>query len=111
MVYFALKFKNSKNGAIVYKKDGLYYIRITNTTIMVYGKTLDEAIDELDKALSGIFDLGDKNKIKTFIRKDTLLEKIEFIYGLLISHLINKIPKQNSNKINNIGNHMGVLHA
>ncbi|WP_129408046.1 hypothetical protein [Marinitoga lauensis] len=78
---------------------------------MVYGKTLDEAVDELDKTLTEIFDLDDGNKINSFIRKDTLLERIQFIYGLLVSHMANKISKQSSNKINNIGNHMGVLHA
>ena len=70
-------------GLLFYKHKGLYYIKVLGTTILVYGRTVDEAFNELIKVLKDINDGIKNNEIDpaTLIQKPSLSELILYLFG------------------------------
>ena len=111
MVVWAHKNKKNKLGIVVYHKDGLYYIRITNSNILVYGKTIDEASNELGEVLDHIIELSEKGEdISSFFRKDTLIEKLEYCLGRIFAFLHRLFKGSNKNIIQKLDDDMKIFN-
>lgn len=70
---------------VAYKRDGLHYLRITNTTLLVYGRTLAEASYEMQKML----DTLQENMNTNIFRKDSFFEKMACFVGVINRFFLN----------------------
>ena len=103
MVIFSLKIRKPF-GLVYFRADKLHYLRITNTTILVYGESLMKAFDELSKVLDNLTTM--KNEVN-ILRKDTPSERLAYFFGLIPGFFLKLIIKMFSRKnindnINNI---------
>jgi len=87
---------------VYFKADKLHYLRITNTTILVYGKDLLEAFEELGKVFESLNTMKDEVNI---YRKDTMPEKLLYLLGRFNTFLFRIfIESKNKNINKNIEN-------
>lgn len=126
MVLWSYKIPKTPHAVVCSKEEGLYYARLTGTTLLACGKTLQEALEELMNILHEFNDMVDRSDVASMLRKDSFGEKLEYIVGLLpgflLFHVVAPILrrgrfngrdgiKRNLNNINDIGRTLKLLHA
>ncbi len=107
-----LAFKVSSDFKLLYyRSKGLHYIKVLGTTILVYGRTIDEVFQELLEVLEDINSAIRSKEIdpKSLVQEPSLTEKILYIIGRFMALIVRGLFK--TQNIQKVDSELRMMHA